>query len=104
MRIWVYHKNWRYLLNWLQVEVVGDLEPKPGIPPTSSHLAKLLHKARSTQPDYILMANYQDAKGARWLSEKTQIPVLSLPFTVGGSEQANDLPALYNAVITVLID
>ena len=103
-KVIVYHKNWRYLLNWLNVEVVGDLEPKPGIPPTSSHLAKLLHKARSTQPDYILMANYQDAKGARWLSEKTKIPVLSLPFTVGGSEQAKDLPTLYNAVITALSD
>jgi zinc/manganese transport system substrate-binding protein len=102
-KVIVYHKNWHYLLNWLNVEVVGDLEPKPGIPPTSSHLAKLLHKARATQPDYILMANYQDAKGAQWLSKKTGIPILSLPFTIGGSEQAKDLYTLYSEVLAVLI-
>ena len=103
-KVIVYHKNWGYLLNWLGIEVVGDLEPKPGIPPTSSHLAKLLHQARATKPDYILMANYQDAKGARWFSEKTGIPVLSLPFTVGGTAQAKDLTSLYNAVLSTLIN
>lgn len=99
----VYHKNWSYLLNWLQIETVGDLEPKPGIPPTSAHLAHLLDIARSTEVDYILIANYQNDRGARWLSDKTGIPVIRLPFTVGGSEQANDLFTLYDEVLTALI-
>ena len=101
-RVIVYHKNWSYLLNWLGVEVVGDLEPKPGIPPTSSHLARLLNTARLVQPDYILIANYQDDKGAQWLNRKTNIPVLNLPFTVGGSMQARDLSALYDEVLNIL--
>jgi zinc/manganese transport system substrate-binding protein len=102
-RVIVYHKNWSYLLKWLQVDVVGDLEPKPGIPPTSAHLANLLSKMRSNKPDFILMANYQNDKGAQWLSEKTNVPVLRLPFTVGGSEQASNLDALYNEVLSTLV-
>ncbi len=102
-KVIVYHKNWSYLLDWLGIETVGDLEPKPGIPPTSSHLASLLQKARSTKPDYILVANFQNDKGARWLSEKTNVPVLNLPFTVGGSEQAQDLATLYDEVLTALM-
>ncbi len=98
----VYHKNWSYLLNWLQIENVGDLEPKPGIPPTSKHLASLLNKARSTKPDSILIANYQNDKGARWLSQKSNIPVIELPFTVGGSKPAKDLASLYDEVLTIL--
>ena len=100
----VYHKNWSYLLAWLGINVVGDIEPKPGLPPTSAHLAELLEMTRSTQVDAILMANYQDDKGAQWLSDKTGLPVLSLPFTVGGSEKAKDLISLYHSVITALAD
>ena len=103
-RVIVYHKNWSYLLKWLQVDVVGDLEPKPGIPPTSAHLANLLSKMRSNKPDFILMANYQNDKGAQWLSEKTNVPVLRLPFTVGGSEQASNLETLYNEVLSTLVN
>ena len=102
-KVIVYHKNWSYLLDWLNVDIVGDLEPKPGIPPTSAHLASLLKSIASDKPDVILIANYQDDKGARWLSKKAGIPVIRLPFTVGGSQQANSLQALYDEVLTTLV-
>jgi zinc/manganese transport system substrate-binding protein len=101
-KVIVYHKNWSYLLGWLGINIVGDLEPKPGLPPTSTHLASLLQKTRAESVDYIVMANYQNDKGARWLSKKTNIPVLNLPFTVGGSKEADDLFSLYQEVITTL--
>jgi zinc/manganese transport system substrate-binding protein len=101
-KVIVYHKNWSYLLNWLGVNIVGDLEPKPGIPPTSSHLASLLQTVSSESVDYIVMANYQNDKGARWLSKKASVPVLNLPFTVGGSESASNLVLLYNDVLAAL--
>lgn len=101
-KVIVYHKNWSYLLRWLGVKVAGNLEPKPGIPPTSAHLAHLLELARSTQVDYILISNYQDDKGARWLSEKTGIPILNLPYTVGGNKKVDNLISLYNEVIAAL--
>jgi len=100
----VYHRSWSYLLNWLNVEVVGNLEPKPGVPPTSSHLTTLVNKARSDKPDYILIANFQDERGAQWLREKINVPILNLPFTVGGSKQAKDLVSLYSEVITALVE
>ena len=87
-------------MDWLGINIVADLEPKPGLPPTSKHLASLLQKTRSEKVDYIVMANYQNDKGARWLSKKTKIPVLTLPFTVGGNEAASDLVLLYNNVLT----
>jgi len=102
-KVIVYHKNWSYLLKWLGVEVIGDLEPKPGLPPTSKHLSHLLNVTRDNAPDAILIANYQDDKGAQWLSDKTGIPVIHLPFTVGGSDQAIDLFSLYDEVLSLLI-
>ena len=99
----VYHKNWSYLLNWLGVETIGNLEPKPGIPPTSAHLANLLRISRQDKPNFILVAAYQDDKGARWLAKKSGVPVVVLPFTVGGHTQANDLFALYTQTLSLLL-
>lgn len=102
-KVIVYHKSWSYLLQWLNIERVGDLEPKPGLPPTSGHLSSLLKSARTTGADYILLTNYQDERGAKWLSEKLNVPVLQLPFTVGGSDKADSLIGLYDDVINRLV-
>ena len=99
----VYHKNWSYLLNWLQIDTVGDLEPKPGIPPTSSHLNELLLSVEKQPAAFILIANYQNSKGSDWLSDRSGIPVLELPFTVGGNESATDLPGLYQSIVSTLL-
>lgn len=103
-KVIVHHTSWRYLLNWLGMETVGDIEPKPGLPPTSGHLTQLLQIVRQQKPDFILIANYQNDRGAQWLNDRTDLPVLSLPHTVGGHEQASDLFTLYDYVITQLVD
>jgi zinc/manganese transport system substrate-binding protein len=101
-KVMVYHKNWSYLLEWLGIEAVADLEPKPGIPPSSGHLANLVQVAKSEKPVAILVANYQDRKGADWLSKKTGVPVIELPFTVGGAKGVDDLFSLYERLIQSL--
>lgn len=100
----VYHKNWSYLLAWLGIEAVADLEPKPGIPPTSSHLVKVLQTVKTEKPDMILIAAYQDDKGAQWLADKSGVPVIKLPFTVGGNKEAVDLQALYQSTLSSLLN
>lgn len=103
-KVIVYHKNWSYLLDWLDIKAIGDLEPKPGIPPNSAHLAQLLTTIRSEKPDFIIMANYQNSKSAQWLSKKAGIPILKLPFTVGGSNKSSNLQSLYEEVINALAE
>ena len=103
-KVVVYHKNWSYLLGWLGIEAVADLEPKPGIPPTSSHLVALLQRVETEQPGAILIASYQDDKGANWLAEKSDVPVISLPFTVGGNEDSMTLLGLYKNTLSELLN
>jgi len=100
----VHHRNWSYLLDWLQIDTVGDLEPKPGLPPTSAHLAELLQRTRQLPPDFILIANYQGTRGARWLADNSDVPLLELPFTVGGGDGADDLEGLYESILAMLLD
>jgi zinc/manganese transport system substrate-binding protein len=101
-KVIVYHRNWSYFLAWIGMQEVADLEPKPGIPPSTAHLVKLLKLVEQNKPDFILIAPYQNQKGAKWLSERTGIPIVELPFTIGGSKSATDLFSLYEETLQLL--
>ncbi|MEO8223292.1 MAG: zinc ABC transporter substrate-binding protein [Gammaproteobacteria bacterium] len=100
----IQHNVWAYLNNWLGLQVVAALEPKPGVPPTSSHLASVLTANATTPAKAIVVAAYEDPKAAHWLAEKTGLAVVILPMTVGGSDKATDLFALYDDTVTRLLD
>jgi zinc/manganese transport system substrate-binding protein len=102
-KIIVQHNSWVYLNKWLGLHQVGALEPKPGVPPTSSHLAGLIGIAKSEQPIALVRAAYQDPKASLWLSEHTGVPAVALPFTVGGDAQAKDLFGLFDSTIDKLL-
>lgn len=102
LRLVSHHRNFSYLADWLKLDMVGDLEPKPGIPPTASHLAALLEKLAPDPPDAIVRSPYTESKSSLWLSGKLGVPAVQLPYTVGGSDDANDLFGLFDATIAAL--
>jgi zinc/manganese transport system substrate-binding protein len=103
MPIIVYHKNMTYLIAWLGMRELGALEPKPGLPPTASHLSDLLAQLQRDPAKAIVLAAYNDPRGGDWLSEHAKVRVLILPFTVGGSDKAKDLFGLFDDSIARLL-
>jgi len=99
----VYHKDLSYLLKWLGLREVGALEPKPGIPPSTAHLSDLLEQLKKTPPKAVLRSAYNDPRPADWLAERAKIPSVMLPYTVGGTDRAKDLFALYDDTIDRLV-
>lgn len=98
-RIIVHHQSWIYMNEWLGLIEVAALEPKPGIPPTTEHLSDLLQKMKQQPADAIIYAAYQPSRSAHWLSEKTGIKAVELPFTVGGIEGVDSLFGLFDETI-----
>ena len=98
----VYHKSWAYLADWSGMKITGTLEPKPGLPPTTAHLEKLLQSLKGKQIAAIFVAPYEDEDAAKWLSGQTSIPILRLPYTVGGSNEAKTLEGLFNETLRKL--
>ncbi len=98
----VHHQTFVYLVDWLGMKRVGTLEPKPGIPPTTSHLKNLLRKLRNSPADVIIRTPYDPDNASEWLSEKTGTRAIVLPYTVGGNEQSGDLFGLFDSTIALL--
>lgn len=92
----VQHKGFPYLQNWLGLQEVAVLEPKPGVEPSVAHLAQVLSGLNTRPARMILRAAYMPDRPSRWLSERADIPAVELPYTVGGSEKASDLFGLFD--------
>ena len=99
----VYHRNMAYLSEWLGLREVGSLEPKPGLPPSTAHLADLVTRMQREPARLIVYSAYNDPRAAAFLSERTRIPAVMLPFTVGGSEAAKDLYGLFDDTLERLL-
>jgi len=102
-KVVVHHMSWVYLLQWLGIEQIGALEPKPGVPPSSGHLASLVELTKNAHALAILRAAYQDPKPGDWLAEQTGVPAVTLPFTVGGDDKSKDLFGLFDSTIDKLL-
>jgi len=100
----VYHRNLSYLIRWLGMREVGNLEPKPGLPPTASYLVELLAQLQRDPPKAVLRSAYNDPRAAQWLAERARIPSALVAFTVGGTERAKDLFGLFDDTLARLLE
>jgi zinc/manganese transport system substrate-binding protein len=102
IRVVAHHRNWSYLAAWLGLQVVADLEPKPGIEPSAVHLARVLDRLKAEPAKMVLRTPYQSPRGSRWIAERAGIPDVELPYTVGGSDKARDLFSLFDDTLAKL--
>jgi len=99
----VYHKDFSYFINWTGMRETGSLEPKPGIPPTPSHLAELIDQMKRAPAKVIVYSPYNSPQAAEFLSSRAKIPAVMVPFTVGGTDKAKDLFGLFDDTIARLL-
>lgn len=99
----VQHRAFPYLEDWLGLNQVAVLEPKPGVEPSVGHLAEVAARLKVTPARAVVRAAYQNPRPSQWLSEHAGIPVVVLPFTVGGSARATDLFGLFDDTLAQLL-
>ena len=97
-----YHKSWIYFAHRFGMRVVGELEPKPGIPPTAAHLAELVATMQAEQADLILQEPFYSAKAAERVSAATGARVVVVANSVGGRPEATDYLALMDRIVAEL--
>lgn len=96
-KVVVHHRSFSYLLNWLGMTAVAEMEPKPGLPPTPRHLGHILTQVQQHKVRMILYASFNGDQGARWLAQRSDACAVLLPFSHDAS-----LFTLFDEVINTL--
>jgi zinc/manganese transport system substrate-binding protein len=98
-----HHKAWPYLSRWLALREVAVMEPKPGLEPTIAHLASLVTILQNEPARMIVRSSYNNSRASEWLAERTKLPIVILPSTVGGNDNAKDLFSFYEDIVNRLL-
>jgi zinc/manganese transport system substrate-binding protein len=85
-----WHTSWRYFAEYNGMNIVGFMEPKPGVPPSPAHLAGLIQTMKQTGAKVIVMEPFYARKTADFVASKTGAKVLVLPPSVGGTKGLDD--------------
>ncbi len=103
-KIVTYHKNWVYFKQAFGIEVIGYVEPKPGIPPSPKHVEELVQEMRKNNVKVLLAANYFSERKVREICDKVgAIPVI-VPMGVNGAPGTDDVFQLVDYWVSHLKD
>ncbi len=103
-RILTYHSSWPYFAERFGLVVVGQLEPKPGIPPGPGYLLEVIRTAQAQKAAVILMEPWLSRKPADLVAEKAGVRVVQAAVSVSGGAEPYDYLAALDQVVRRLAD
>ena len=101
-KIVTYHRSWPNFMERFGLEVMGYVEPKPGIPPSPSHTVDLINEMKRQGAKLIVVEPYFDLKTPQAIANQTGGKVLILAPSVGGTKEATDYITLFDYDIGLL--
>lgn len=101
-KVVTYHRSWPNFTDRFALDVIGYVEPKPGIPPSPSHTIELIAEMKRQQVKLILVEPYFDLKTPESIAREVGGKVLVLTPSVGGVKEATSYIALFDYNINLL--
>ncbi|NQW01953.1 MAG: zinc ABC transporter substrate-binding protein [Rhodospirillales bacterium] len=98
------HEHSAYLLAWLRIQSAAIVEPNVGVPPGPVDLARIVSLVPRANVKLIAHAAYEDPRPSAFIAKKTGIPLINLPFTVGGTEDSGTIFEFYTTSVQRLLD
>ena len=84
-KVVVFHRSWSYFLSWSGYTNAGELEPKPGIEPSPSHVAALIARVRGQGVKLVLQESFYPQNLSKLFAKKAGAKLLVVPTMVGAS-------------------
>ena len=103
VKVVTYHRSWTNFADAFGIDVIGYVEPKPGIPPTPQHTLDVIQAMRAQQVKIIIIEPYFDSKTPNSIASQSGGRVLVLPPSVGGVKEAADYLKLFETDINLLV-
>jgi zinc/manganese transport system substrate-binding protein len=103
-KIVTYHRSFPNFAERFGLDIVGYVEPRPGIPPTPQHTLDLINEMKRQNVKIVLVEPYFDLKTPNSIGRETGAQVLVMPPSVGGTKEAGDYFKLFDYDIMLLVD
>ena len=98
-----YHRSWSNFAEAFGLDVVGYVEPKPGIPPSPSHTLALIQEMRRQNIKIILVEPYFDLKTPNAIARDTGAKVLVMPPSAGGVKEVTNYFQVFDYNLNLLV-
>ena len=102
LKVVTYHRSWPNFVDAFGLDVVGYVEPKPGIPPSPSHTLQLIQQMKRDGIKLIVIEPYFDPKTPNSIGSQTGAQVVTLAPSVGGEKEVTDYFKLFDYDIAKL--
>lgn len=99
-----YHRTFNYFFERFELEAIGYIEERPGIPPAPSHLARLIRQMAADDVPVIFHESYYDVSESEMVASRTDASVLLLPVSVGGVDGVSSYEELIDAIVDGFVE
>jgi zinc/manganese transport system substrate-binding protein len=103
-KVVTYHRSYSNFADRFGLEVIGYVEPRPGIPPTPQHTYDVINEMKRQNVKLVLVEPYFDLKTPNAIARETGAQVLVMPPSVGGVKDVTDYFKLFDYDIALLTD
>jgi len=103
LKIVTYHRSWPNFADAFGLDVIGYVEPKPGIPPSPAHTLALIEQMKRQNIKIILVEPYFDLKTPNAIARDTGAQVLVMPPSVGGVKEVTNYFQLFDYDLNLLV-
>jgi ABC-type Zn uptake system ZnuABC Zn-binding protein ZnuA len=103
VKIVTYHRSWPNFVDRFGLDVIGYVEPRPGIPPSPGHTIDLIGEMKRQSVKILLVEPYFDLKTPQSIGRETGARVLVMPPSVGGEKEITDYIKLFDYDLALLV-
>jgi zinc/manganese transport system substrate-binding protein len=104
IKVVTYHRSFPNFADRFGLDIVGYVEPKPGIPPTPQHTLDLINDMKRQNVKIVLVEPYFDLKTPNSIGRETGAEVLVMPPSVGGVKEVTDYFKLFDYDLNLLVN
>ncbi len=104
VKVVTYHRSWPNFTDAFGLDVIGYVEPKPGIPPSPSHTLELIQEMKRQQVKIIMVEPYFDRKTPDAIARETGAQVIVLAPSVGGAPEVTDYFKLFDYDVNLVMN
>lgn len=101
-KVVTYHSTWSYFHKRFGLKLAGMMEEKPGIPPSAAHISDLIKIMKRDKVKIVMTTSYYPSRFTDLVRRETGATILVLPTSAGGSKDAANYFALFDATIAQL--